>query len=256
MGVAFVVLGGCGGSMVGIPLQRSENLSADGSARDWEVLSARYVREDQVVVGAAIDSGNLYVLLRFRQPQYAAQIQQGGLTVAFDPWGGARKHYVLHYRGSPLTAGGDVASALEAERRRFRSAAEGRPGAEQELTIEIAGEIEKKRIPVTGEEGPSAASGYDNDLFVYEFRIPLGESDVRFYRLNMQSPPTEVGIQFEWGGKPNEDLVADIVSGGRMGEGMFPPPERGGRFGEFNEDADRAHPGRHRVRLRAVLGAE
>lgn len=250
---AAVTAAGCGGGgTLAIVADRSDGLAADGAARDWDALSARYIEADRVVVGAATDGERLFVLLWFRDPQYAAQIRSEGLTLALDPTGGFGERFVLHYRGMPAGTDG-VPAALQAELRRLRSAAPGDTLRAEELRIAIRDEIETKPIPATGEEGPSAAAGFDQGFFVYEFQVPLGKSAVRQYRVPA-APDAEVGVVLEWGGRAEADLLNEIAGGGLMVDGpLFPtadePPRRDGA-----EDPGKSRLGRHEIRLRVSLG--
>lgn len=253
--LATVLMVGCGGSKaVKTEGQYAAGLAADGRSSDWNSLSARYIQDEEAVVGVANDEQYLYVMLRFRDPVYAATIQMAGLTLWLDPSGGKEKRYVLKYRGGPQPEDGSLPEQVQLERRRFLTAAAMADSlATERLWIMIRDEIEEKPIPVGGDEGPLAASAMDQGFYVYEFRVPLGESRVRYYAMNAAAG-AQVGVGLQWGNQPRPDILSEISRNKVLGEDIMQPPDNArpaGRPDEMGEPMVRMK--EHEIRLTATI---
>lgn len=215
-------------------------LKIDGNGADWAEYPVRYFRDQEVSVGLANDSANLYIMMRFRDPKWMRTIRMSGLNLYFDNEGGKKKRFTLIYRGGPDPSqlkgldsldvgprGGGDRQMPEGMQDRMGERMKDAKG--KEFICAIDGQIFDKEIPTDGAEGPRAAAAYDVGFFTYEFAVPLQENLVRFYGINA-APGTKIGIGVLWGDM-SELKQGMRDGGGPDGGGMGGPPGGGGGMG-------------------------
>jgi len=206
----------------------SQPVQVDGDGSDWENYPIKFFRDQEISIGLANDSTNIYVLMRFRDPQWMRTIRMTGLNLYFDNKGGKKKRFTLTYRGGPDpsqlreidTLGMSQRGMEMPDEMKGRMEEKMRERQGREFVCAIDGEIFDKAIPTDGSEGPSAASGYEAGFFTYEFRVPLQEHVVRFYGINAP-PGKKIGIGLVWGdmSELKQNMREDGPRGGRMGGG-------------------------------------
>jgi hypothetical protein len=222
------------GKTVEMTSQRmNQPLKVDGVRADWPDRSILFFSEEEVFIGATNDANNLYLVLQFRNPDWARWIRMGGLTVYLDPEGKKGKDFKLKFTGGPtmkeiMAASGK--SGSDQNRRMPDNNMEGRgPGMNDEVENPFLCYQKKflteKAIPMDGGEGPAVAGAMDKEFFVYEFSIPLKESTVKTYGLGAK-PGIPIGVGFIWG--DIEMKKPEGMGGGEMGGGGFPGGGGGG----------------------------
>jgi len=243
-------------------------LKVDGDGRDWENYPVKYFRDQEVSVGLANDSANLYVLMRFRDAKWMRTIRMTGLNLYFDNKGGKKKRFTLTYRGGPdpsqlkgldsmdMGPGGRGEMSDEMKSRMEERMKE-RKG--QEFVCAIDDQIYDKPIPSDGSEGPRAAAVYEEGFFTYEFSVPLKEYVVRFYGIDAQ-PDGAVGIGLSWGdmSELKQEMRGEGSPGGMMGGGRGGgmgggPP--GGGMGGPPGGAGRELPKKQEIWIKSTLAA-
>jgi hypothetical protein len=218
----------------------------DGARSDWPEGSLSLLVEKQVSVGLCNDSERVYIMLTFRNPQWAHLIRMSGLTLWLDPKGKKDKQFMIRFTGGPdrdqiraaMGKGGDdSAKSLPPEMQQRMS--ENDRKHENALFCFQKDNIEEKQIPMDGTEGPAAAFGIDQGFFVYEFSVPLKASVVRNYGIGV-NPGTTIGLGLIWGEMDKGKMGVD-----RPHFGGFPGGEGGGRGGMAGgDDGDRMGGGR------------
>ncbi|MBU8934834.1 MAG: hypothetical protein KOO62_12665, partial [candidate division Zixibacteria bacterium] len=186
-------------------------------------------------IGLANDDERLYLLLRFRDPQWAMSIRTSGLSLWLNENGNNDKDFSLFYRGGPSPnelrqmigrQGGESFSDQKFGKR----AGQNMDSLQESFTCAIKDVIIEKTIVMDGSEGPSVAFAMDQGFFNYEFSVPLAESRVRYYGLDV-SPGKKAGIGIKWGGSDRKSLDGrDMFGSGGDGFGM-PSGGRGGMGG-------------------------
>ncbi len=211
-------------------------IQVDGAFSDWSEIPTTYFEEEQIVFGLANDSANLYLLFRFRDPMWIRSMTANGLTIWLDANGKNDKRFMLRYKGGPSPEemmqfagqGRGLPEGTDEKSGRFRGPDRG-PGR-NEFVCYIKDVIVEKEIDPEGSQGPSAAYGRDQDSFVYEFSVPLGESRVRDYGLGT-TPGRPLGIGLKWGGGERGRRFAGrddgFGSGAEFGPPGGQPPGRG-----------------------------
>lgn len=225
-------------------------MKIDGLRSDWPETALTVLNKPQVSIGVADDSQRVYLMLSFKNPEWARVIRMGGLTIWLDRDGGKGKDFKLTFTGGPSmaaimnTAGRDSTKMLTGMPPEFRQRMEQRAaGKTDSFTCYQKEYYVEEPIPMDGTKGPMAAYGIDNGYFVYEFSIPLEKSSVKIYGLGVP-PDRTIGVGLMWGefdrkkmiddGPDRDDgfFTGDIggISTGRGpdGRGGFPP---GGRMG-------------------------
>jgi hypothetical protein len=183
----------------------AQAIKMDGKRADWSDSSITFLKDQEASVGLCTDSQNLYVMLSFRKPQYARLIRMSGLTLYFDPEGKDHKDFWVKFTGGPTMEEIRQASGQSddsAQRQMSPEAMERMNERDQNYENQFLcyqkDRISEKPIPMNGSEGPAVAFGVDEGFFVYEFRVPLKESSVRFYGLDA-APGRDVSVGMVWG---------------------------------------------------------
>lgn len=258
-------------------------LKVDGDGRDWENYPIKYFRDQEVSIGLANDSANLYVLMRFRDAKWMRTIRMTGLNLYFDNKGGKKKRFTLTYRGGPdpsqlkgldsmgMGQGGRRGEMSDEMKNRMEERMQERKG--QEFVCAIDDLIYDKPIPSDGAEGPRAAATYEDGFFTYEFSVPLKEYVVQFYGIDAK-PGSKVGIGLLWGdmsemkeqmrgdgppgggmgGGPGGGMGGGGFPGGGMGGGMGGGPPGGG-MGRPSGGAGRDMPEKQEIWIKSMLAA-
>jgi hypothetical protein len=216
-------------------------LKIDGVRADWPDRSILFFNDQEIFIGACNDSTNLYLILHFRNPDWARLIRRGGLTVYLDAAGKKGKDFKLQFTGGPTmkeimaVSGTNAAGGTD----RMRGERDGRMRGGND-TIENPflcyqkEYLTEKAIPMDGGEGPAVAGALDQEFFVYEFSVPLRESTVKAFGLGTV-PGKTIGVGFVWGEmnmkKRPEGMSGDMGDGGFPGGGGGGMPSGGGRGG-------------------------
>jgi hypothetical protein len=205
----------------------------DGQTTDWPDQASTFIKEKDVLVRVCNDSQNVYVMLAFRNAQWAGVIKRSGLTVKFDPQAKNKDNFTVKLidgpsldqikalRGKDSTDMGQMPPGME-DRMRGRD-----QKMEKAFICTKKGYLIDKPIPLDGSQGPAAGFGLANSFFAYEFSIPLGESSARFYGLGIK-PGQKISIGFVWGEMDKDKMQGSRPSRGGDSEG---PPSGGGGGG-------------------------
>jgi hypothetical protein len=230
----------------------TQPVHVDGQIAEWGDIPLTYFKDSDVQLGLCNDSKNLYVLFCFYDARRARVIRMGGLTVWLDNSGKKNKVFGLRYTGGPplseLQESGMAGEREETgrqpagERERFlhRQAL-----ISNQLTI-----IDKERNKTTtvsadGSSGPIVSAGVTQDLYTYEFSIPLQSVENTDWVM-VARPGQAMSLGFEWGGMGDrrrmmEDMGGDRAGGGDWGTG--PQRDHGGGRGGPGGGWGRGGPG-------------
>jgi hypothetical protein len=100
-----------------------------------------------------------------------------------------------------------------------------------EFTCAVKDRIVEMPIELDGSNGPQVACGTDHGFFVYEFKIPLKDSEVRYYGIGAEEGTT-ITIGANWGKMERRAMQGMRPAGGGMpGGGIGGGPPGGGRSG-------------------------
>jgi hypothetical protein len=221
------------GKTVDMPAQWvSTPVKVDGVQADWPERSILFFADQEYFIGTCNDSTDLYVILRFRNPDWARRIRHGGLTIYLDPKGKKGKDFKLQFTGGPSmkeimaisgrNQGGDGGQMPAERRERMRDRDE---HAENAFLCYQRQYMTEKAIPMDGSEGPAVAAAVDNGFFVYEFRIPLAASTLKSFGLGVQ-PGRKIGLGLIWGDADTKKMHGRMRGGDGGG---FPGGGGGGR---------------------------
>jgi hypothetical protein len=209
----------------------------DGQIPEWGDIPLTYFKDSDVQLGLCNDSKNLYVLFCFYDARWARVIRMGGLTVWLDDSGKKNKVLGLRYTGGP-----PLSELQESGMPGERETSGRRPAGEREgvlhrqalisnqLTI-----IDKKRNKTTTlsadvSRGPIVGSGVVQDLYAYEFSIPLQSAENTDWVM-VARPGQAISLGFEWGGMGDRRRVTEDMGGDRAGGGDWGTGPRGGHGG-------------------------
>ncbi len=220
----------------------------DGTADEWEGAQT-YIKKTKIDVGLVNDEQFIYVNLVTRDRGIRSQIMMQGLTLWFDPEGGAAQSFgvrfplglralsedgTMPFGGGPGQGRGRGNRDPEQMRERFEATLE-------ELEILGPGIDDVERLAVDEIDGFEVAMDMIGERVVYELKIPMHGSDEHPYAIGVESA-TRVGVglvspEME---RPEGSRQGGFRGGGRgggggggRGGGGFGGPGGGGRGGGF-----------------------
>lgn len=222
-GVFVIVSGGC--KTQAVSSHRFEQpVEIDELTTEWRGVPLTTLEKSGAALGIGNDDENLYILLRFRDPQWVGIIRREGLTCWIDNQGGKAKEFGLVYNGGP-----DISELMKQRKtelgdggRRWNPPDEGFEG--RELPEERFSILLKKwfmqpaYISPVGKNGPQIGTGVEHGFINYELKIPLSESGDDFYGLGV-GPGETITIGLEWGIDMKRDPGQGMPGGGR-GQGQ------------------------------------
>ena len=218
-----------------------QGVTLTGKRADFPAGTMAMLEDQKASFGLCNDSQYLYVMLALRDPMYAGMIRRTGLTIYIDGKGKKSKDFMIKYVGGPsreqmMTLRRQGTEMPERDmtpemRERMQERMNGPDTARgTEFVCYQKDRIAEKPIPVDGAEGPSAVFGVDQGFCVYQFKIPLRESEVRNYGIGAkQGQKFSVGLI--WGEMAQERRENRMGFGGGPGGGgggMEPPDGMGG----------------------------
>jgi hypothetical protein len=208
---------------------REAAVVVDGRLDDWQGRLYDF-KDMDVSFGVQNDDRFLYLCLRVADPRVGGQILRSGLVVWFDPAGGKRRVWGIHY---PLAREWNDFQGLpgrpdEEERKERREAAR---EALEEAEIIGPGRDEKARFKIGEIPGLELAAPRAGGNFVYELAVPFEKSEAAPYALEAKAG-RRVGIGID---TPARNLIGPGRGMGGPGMGGFGPagygrgyPGRGG----------------------------
>jgi len=223
---------GCKGDQEVVCSRADGLIVVDGQMKDWEELPTTYFEDQGVVLGLSNDDDNLYIMFRFRDKKWARTIRMSGITFWIDSEGKKGKNFMLKYRGGPkmselISRDNSMSEKMKERMVKMDTA------MIDELSCAVKDRIVEMPIKLDGSNGPAVAFDSDHSFFVYEFKIPLKESVVRYYGIGAEEgAPITIGANW---GKMDLGQMRGMKSGGGRGGGppggSMPGGMGGGRGG-------------------------
>ena len=223
----------------------TRSVHVDGQITDWDEIPLTYFKNSEVQLGLCNDGKNLYVLFCFYDVRWSRVIRMGGLTIWFDNTGKKNKLLGLRYTGGPPIAElrrTGVARDMDEPGRQPAGEREGfphrQPPASNQLTIIDKGRNKPTTLSANGSRGPIVSSGVTQDLYTYEFCIPLQSVENTDW-VWVAAPGQAISLGFEWGGTGDRRRMMEEMAGERPGgggggeEGAGPSGGPGGGPGGF-----------------------
>lgn len=228
----------------------AQPIKIDGQLSDWPEGTSYFLEESEATVGICNDSARVYLLVSFRNADYARLIHMSGLTVWLDTQGKKKKNFMVRLTGGPTMEQIAALSGKSSDnsQKQAPSGTQGRSGQsekkmENKLICFQKDYIEEKQIPMDGSQGPACAFGVDKGFFVYEFSVPLKESAVLSYGLGAD-PAKIIGLGLIWGEMDKKEMGENRPEGGGGmpprggGGGGMPPGGMGGPGGSGGPGGD------------------
>ena len=226
LGLAIVILGGCKAQEVTCH-RVAEPIIVDGGMTDWAAIPTTFFEKQAAAIGVASDGDRLYLLFRFRDPQWARAIRTSGLTLWVNADGKKNRNFGIKFNGGPdlkeLTMERDEpgASGRMPEMFQKRPAASDSNPAVELRVINTDWWYESQAVSLDGLSGPAAGFAHDEGFFSYEFSLPLVAGSTDFFGLGAVSGQS-IAIGAEWGGIDQERVHG--MMGGRFGGPGGSPP--------------------------------
>lgn len=226
---AGIIFPGCNGRRLDSQWTSSK-MTIDGATDDWSGLSRFKFDDENIIVGAANDDSNLYLMFRFSDAQLARSISRQGVTIWFNADGKKEETFGITYRNK-------LSAAFEQDGKPPMQQDEHNPNDGFQMLQEAAFEQLEVHDPAhdfpvhvraNGSGGPAASFAQEIG-FTYEFAIPL-RTDSSGFAIGTK-PGETIRIGFKYGGmdpeqrmKMHEDRkeMGGPPGGGGGGGGMRP----------------------------------
>jgi len=211
-------------------------IEVDGQQADWDNTSIGYFEDMGVQLGLCNDTERLYVIFRFSDPRWAQAILMGGVTLWLDNSGKKNKDFGIRYSGGPslsvlqnLGKGGFWDKLTSEQKERLMDK---QTSMADQVTVVYKEKDQGIALPADGSSGPAVAFADTQNIYTYEFSIPLKKSSVFSHALGV-APGQTIGIGLEWGGMDKEERQR-MMKGMGGGRGVPPGGGGGGRGGRGN----------------------
>jgi hypothetical protein len=209
-------------------------IKTDGENTDWEGISGLVLEDGSAALKVANDDANLYLLMQLRDPQMARLIRMSGITVWLNDKGNKDKYFKLCYKGGPtpeeLAAAGMADTLRSGSGDRIQMIPGPMMSVGEDFSCMIKDRLAEKSIPQDGSQGPAVASGISAGTIIYEFSIPLSDTEVKHYGLGIP-PGADIGLGVIWGEFDREAMREQMGDRGGMGGGGRGGSKGGGRGG-------------------------
>lgn len=221
----FVLIVGCNTQEVQTQWSTG-SVKVDGEITEWGDMPTNYFEDIGVQLGLCNDAGNLYILFRFNNSQWARAIGTGGLTLWLDNSGKKKKDFGIRYTGGPSLpdlqklggSGGGFRESMTPEQQQRLADVE-KEMADQITVMDKKGNREITLRP-DASGGPAVSFASLQGIYAYEFSIPLEKGDVFDCAIGA-NPGQTICLGLEWGGMGDRQSM-------RQGEGGGPPGAMGG----------------------------
>jgi hypothetical protein len=202
------------------PLERQ--VAIDGRSDDW-LGALSIVADAHLEEGFLNDQNFLYICFATEDESLLKQIAGEGLTVWFDPKGGAEKVLGIKY---PLGVKRTGRPGRPSEEKGGSPPETPAEGTESSLEIHRAGEAAPQKLDLAAGQGLELAASREAGFFVYELKIPLQPSAEHPIAVGA-IPGQTVGVGFsvakselgQRGGRPSGE-PGDVGGRGGFGGGM------------------------------------
>ena len=149
-------------------------IEIDGLGKDWLDASMTYNKELKLMYGLANDDSALYLMLRFNDPQLARIFAVRGITLWFKDENNKKKKVGIQYKDLTAKIPEPGKQAGYGRNRDSDSS----PDFPQKSMIPngnftLAEDDLSTGISIKEVRGWEAAAGYQNGIFLYEFKVPL-----------------------------------------------------------------------------------
>jgi hypothetical protein len=229
--LGFILITGCNTQEVQTYWSAAP-VKVDGEMTEWPSGSTAYFEDLGVQLGLRNDDQNLYLLFRFNNQNWARAIRMGGMTLWLNNSGKKKKDFGIRYTGGPSLS--DQKMLGTSDRGGFRQAMT--PEQQQrflEMEQDTVGQItvvdkksnQEMTMRADGSGGMVVSFSSSQDIYTYEFSIPLHKGDVFDCGIGAE-PGQAISLGVEWGGMSKEDRekMREGMGGGPPGGGSGPPP--------------------------------
>jgi len=203
-----IITAGCGEPEI-TTRWRDREISIDGADTEWGNYIQYYDEKTRVIVCMFSDNSDLFIKISSPNRIMEGQFMRLGLTVWFDPTGGKKKTFGIHYPLGMHDRGAFVPA---------RRANESDEGFEKMIEnaqneLEIIGSAQKKPIKMALADaeltGIDCKLGMSKGVLIYELKVPLTRNEQHPYAAGSEAGKT-MGIGFETGKLDGENMKRSI----------------------------------------------
>lgn len=179
-------------------------LNIDASNQEWTEAVLHFEKKYKVDCSFKNDMDNLYVLFIFKDPNFLSTVQATGMTLWFNTIDRKKKEYGINF-GMKRVSADVLIAVLEKQKGPLPEEEKAQIKSRPQYFIFRCDVIDKKGNVVTDSVltgdvmEPVFRSGKQQDLEIYEFRVPLAILGKLSDKLSAE-PGAAVKVGFEWGG--------------------------------------------------------
>ena len=190
-----LLLQGCGSSLQLASKWSEHKIQIDGDLKDWSD-STLFIQKDDIRCGIMNDDEFVYVCVISSKPNIGQQVMFRGMTVWFDPNGGAKKTFGVRFPiGGRRGEMPNTPDEEETDQRGNRFDAMNRQSLSD---FEFVGPTEKdlQMVPRLQGQGVEIHLTSTPERFVYQLKIPLAYSSAHPYAVESH-PGAPIGVGVE-----------------------------------------------------------
>ncbi len=177
----------------------ADPINIDGNYSDWEKIPALYFEDQEVLLALSNDTNNLYLAFRFRDPKWLMALRKTGLTIWLDNSGKKKENFGIKYSGGPKPQDNLGFERMQKNMPFDQQAMENRYVDSTKLFAVLNSDwwYKEQNITTDGTFGPVVKYGFENDMYTYEFAVPLDTIGKNFYGMNAEAGNTiSIGLEF------------------------------------------------------------
>ncbi len=216
LAIAPMIFIGCGGPELHSKW-RTEQISIDGFDTEWADSIVFYDEKSHMVIGMTNDADDMYIRISTLDRTMQKQLLHLGCTIWFDPEGGKKQTFGIHFPLGMQTTGMSM-PVKRGEKSSPEKLQDLLQNSQEELQFvgsSIVGAI--TMVASEAEElGVKARIGMTKGFLVYELKLPLKSKESWMPSLISADSSKAVGIGFETG-KMDRAAMPQAKGGGRGG---------------------------------------
>ncbi len=177
----------------------SNPININGDYSDWRQIPALYFEDQEVLLALSNDTDNIYLAFRFRDPKWLVAVRKTGLTIWLDNEAKKKEQFGIRYSGGPNPQDNIGFEQFRKNMPVGQNPIGNRYVDTTKLFAVLNSEwwYKEQNIPTDGTFGPMVKYGFENDMYTYEFAIPLDTIGENFYGINAEPGKTiSIGLEF------------------------------------------------------------
>lgn len=237
----IILTAGCGDTIKST--WKSQEITIDGKAEDWEGIPLQYQEDMNIVYGMVNDDKTIDFMIRFNDEKLAQMFSMRGFALWLNGEDEEEKQIGIHYRDKSMR--GQFMADMRKRSGRNREDESGQIAPQKPAgKFQLAKNDTLTLIPLIDIPGFNAAADQNHGIFCFEFSIPIAIETGSPYDLNkFNDGSIKVGLEIVGISEEEKEMLEAQMEerrsemqggsrgGGRSGGGMRGGMRGGGRPG-------------------------